>query len=404
MNAPKRPSEQAKGTTGRKENRKSFRSSEDEVHTKEYHEQGYSYGAAPINPRPYLEENNSTVSLDFMTPAAKATKAKLDRKDRPAFTHSRSDSGSTSVGKRKRANTEEHTNGHHLQLDTPMPDAARGHREAEETPLALAHSGLTGGMTRLMSPGIEFPFDQPRREGKDERPSRDAHARPTSRHDDPASPLKRSRKSKEDSSNGLGISIKGRAGKVMSMVGAAFTNPAAAHNEGVDRRRNSSSDHGRDQSRTQDTRKKHRVHRYNGTSSDNVRYERSTQTPRHRKGRSQSPEASRQKVKAIEYHKSSAETSESDSDNGRRRGKNGDMVIFGAAQQTRVHCESFLAFVTKGPESDRGCSVHKALKRWHRDTSNSRSSSHSARMDDEGELWRSLRLRKNDQGEIVVFF
>ena len=401
MNAPKRPNELMKGTSGGKGDKKSFRSSEEEVHTKEYHEQGYSYGAEPINPRPYLEENNSMVSLDFMTPAAKATRAKLDRKDLPAFTHSRSDSGSTSVGKRKRANVEEHANGHQLQVDTPMPDAARGHREGEETPLALVHSGLTGGMTRLMSDGEEFPFNRPHREGKDERRSRDAHARPTSRHDDPASPLKRSRKSKEDSSNGLGISIKGRAGKVMSMVGAAFTNPAATHNEGVDRRRNSSSDHGRDQSRTQDTRKKHRVHRYNGTSSDNVRYER---TPRNRKDNGQSPEASRRKVKAIEYHKSSAETSESDSDNGRRRGNNGDMVIFGAAQQSRVHCESFLAFVTKGPESERGCSVHKALKRWHRDTSNSRSSSHSARMDDEGELWRSLRLRRNDQGEIVVFF
>ena len=385
---------------GKENLHKSYRASDESIHSREYEEQGFSYGTAPVNPRPYLEANNSDLSLHFMTPAAKETRAKLERKERPPpLSHTRSDSGST---KRKRANTDEHANGALLEYDTPMPDVSQDRSRLEdETPMALVHSGLTGGLSRLTSNETDFPFPPIARQDKGMGRERDHRSRPSTRRDDPASPLKRSRRTKEDNPNGPGISIKGRAGKVMSLVGAAFVNPAAAHNEGPNRRRNSSSDQGRSQ--TRDNHKRHRVHRYNGTSSDNVRFERSDRSSRHRTGGHESPESQRKQLKAIEYHRSSADNSDSDSEADRRRGTNGEMVIFGAAQQNRARCESFMSFVTKGPESERGCSINKALKRWHRDIGDSRSS-HSGRVEEEKELWRSLRLKRNERGEIVVFF
>lgn len=63
--------------------------------------------------------------------------------------------------------------------------------------------------------------------------------------------------------------------------------------------------------------------------------------------------------------------------------------------------EVFFTFITKGPDSDRGCSVSKALRRYHRERE--ASGSHSSKLKEERELFRSLRLRRNDRGEIVVF-
>ena len=387
---------------GKENLQRSYRGSGDTIHSREYEEQGFSYGNEPVNPRPYLDMNNSDLSLHFMTPAAKATHARLDRKERPVpLSHTRSNSGGTSGGKRKRGNVDEHGHEAQVELDTPMPDINENRpRLQDETPLALVHSGLTGGLSRLTSSDKDFPFPPPPQADNGIGQEREHHSRAGPRRDAPPSPRKRSSRTKEAAANGLGISIKGRAGKVISMMGAAFANPAAAHNDGLDRRRNSSSDQGRSQDR--DNHKRHRVHRYNGTSSDNVRFERSARSSRHRTGRNESPESQRRRLKAIEYRQSSVENSDTDSED-RRHGANGEMVIFGAAEQSKVRCESFLSFVTKGPGSERGCSVNKALKRWHRDVGDARSS-HSNRIDEEKELWRNLRLKRNERGEIVIFF
>ncbi|KAJ3478078.1 hypothetical protein NLG97_g8671 [Lecanicillium saksenae] len=98
---------------------------------------------------------------------------------------------------------------------------------------------------------------------------------------------------------------------------------------------------------------------------------------RHREGRSKSP-------KMLEFNKDAA------------KGDNaGQMILF------KPRADVFLGFVNKGPESDRGCSMNKALKRYHRERKSSGSS--VSKLKDEKELWRSLRLRRNDRGEIVVF-
>ena len=66
----------------------------------------------------------------------------------------------------------------------------------------------------------------------------------------------------------------------------------------------------------------------------------------------------------------------------------------------RNRAEMFLSFVTKGPESESGCSMNKALKRYHRE----RGDHGLGKQEEEKELWKSLRLRRNERGEVVVLF
>ncbi|KAK3485138.1 hypothetical protein B0T13DRAFT_492199 [Neurospora crassa] len=75
--------------------------------------------------------------------------------------------------------------------------------------------------------------------------------------------------------------------------------------------------------------------------------------------------------------------------------KDNQVVIF------QPRAERFLSFVNKGPESDKGVSLNKALKRYHRERSASGTS--VSKLAEEKELWRSLRMRRNDRGEIVLF-
>jgi cell growth-regulating nucleolar protein len=385
--------------------KKSNRNHEEQRHSADYETNGFTYGAEPVPPG-MRSVNGSLVSLDFMTPTAKATKAKLDKErsaDREAASHSRNNSGTGSISdkKRKRAQTDTYV------ADTTMTDAPQTASRPSER--ELTHSGLTGGLNRMMSTDADYPFthDTDQQEKWKSRQQQ---------HEDPASPLKKSRRSRDLSEpqsrdrsdgNGLGISIKGRASKVMSMVGgggsvlAALANPAAAHNQGtaasqalVKKTRRSSDEsadrNGNGQVRSE--KKRHKVHRHNGMARENVRFD-SGGRSRRRDDRSRSP----RRVKAIEYHSDKQRRDDSDSEDS----GDGQMVVFGSAQKTAVRCESFLQYVTKGPNSEKGCSINKALKRWHRDGGVRRT---EERADEEKNLWKELRLKRNERGEVVVFF
>ncbi|KFA46662.1 hypothetical protein S40293_09561 [Stachybotrys chartarum IBT 40293] len=91
--------------------------------------------------------------------------------------------------------------------------------------------------------------------------------------------------------------------------------------------------------------------------------------------------------KLIEYRPNSK-----DSKNGHGEGQ---MIIY------KPRADVFLSFVNKGPESERGCSMNKALKRFHRERQAAGST--NAKGKEEKELFKSLRLRRNERGEIVVF-
>jgi cell growth-regulating nucleolar protein len=404
------------GKGGRAPSRTEYKNKEEEAHDDNYTEHGFSYGAEPVKPLPYPNLNGSLVSLDFMTPSAKVTRAKLDRLECP--THSRTNSGNASDKKRKRGEIDEQR--YELEGDTIIPDAPNIANANGETP-GLAHSGLTGSLNRLLSHPSPFPPSPEYSDERDRAKDYDRNNRQSYKQEDPTSPLKRTRHSKDDS--GLGISIKGRAGKVRSMIGgatvasalAAFTNPAAAQNGHqnresalvkTQRRRASSSDDGHTRGREIQVRdrKKHKVHRAHGSTS--ARYERSWHPSRSKRRDSNdhdSPDARRKNVKAIEYHKYDRDDSGSESEDDDRRVRSAgtaDMVVFGREERMRTRAESFLSVVRKGPESEKGYSINKALKRWHRDGGSGSGPKH----EEEKELWKSLRLKRNERGEVVVFF
>jgi cell growth-regulating nucleolar protein len=76
-----------------------------------------------------------------------------------------------------------------------------------------------------------------------------------------------------------------------------------------------------------------------------------------------------------------------------------------ASNQVGAHynsrAELFMSFVNKGPDSERGVSINKALKRYHREKG---LRALEDKEDEDKELWKDLRLRKNERGEIVLFF
>lgn len=389
--------------------RNDYRNTEEQLESKEYEENGFSYGAEPVNPRP-ADLNASTVSLDFMTPAAKVAKAKLDRGIPESAGHSRQNSNSEK--KRKRAHTDD------LHADTTMTDAPGTIvRSVVDTPGAVVHSGLTGGLQRMMA-DKEDDWGRPRSHSSPEMdPNRRALTKinPVRHHKhldtEPRSPLKRTRRTKDEDA-GLGISIKGRAGRVISMINGALSTTnaeSALGKSNTSRRRASSSDpQEREKARGRDgekrERKKHKVTRHNGTSSANVRMERTSRS-RKRNGDS-SPDISRERErngksapKAIEYHPHPQGIhSPSDTDDEKARQQ---MVVFGAEDKLRRKCDDFLAYVAKGPDSTRGYSINKILKRYHKDSQIVRE---SEKREEEKELWKGLRLKRNDRGEVVVFF
>lgn len=110
-----------------------------------------------------------------------------------------------------------------------------------------------------------------------------------------------------------------------------------------------------------DRRRKHRHHRDSSSSDDDNR-------------------ASRKHVKAIDYRPASAE------------GRSDNQVV-----TYRSPAELFLSFCNKGPDSERGLSINKALKRYHREREI------RGEREDDKELWKGLRVRKNERGEIVLF-
>jgi cell growth-regulating nucleolar protein len=111
-----------------------------------------------------------------------------------------------------------------------------------------------------------------------------------------------------------------------------------------------------------------------------------------------SPAPRERKPKAIEYNRS---TSGSPAPDG-----NGQLIVRPGGELAlpiSTRAELFMSLINKGPDSERGVSVNKALKRYHRERHERREDDlHKA--DEEKELWKDVRLKKNDRGEIVLFF
>ncbi|KAL8735275.1 MAG: hypothetical protein Q9181_002867 [Wetmoreana brouardii] len=92
-------------------------------------------------------------------------------------------------------------------------------------------------------------------------------------------------------------------------------------------------------------------------------------------------------VKTIEYHPHQQGHQQ-------QQQQQQQMVVY------RSRAELFLSFVNKGPDSEHGCSINKALKRYHKERGTTALG--LGRQDEEKELWKSLRVRRNERGEVVI--
>ena len=271
-----------------------------------YEKYGFTYGTEPVpvaKGRPKVE---------YFTPAPKSVHMHKPSAD---SVYSLEDSERKSTDKkRKRAHAED------LELTAPRPPNHETDHIMDDAPPPVLHSGLTGGLGRLLTKSKFEPMDEP----------------PNSDHD-PPSPVKRLIKPPAVKEKDRGR----KAGTVWVKV----------------RKRRSS-----DESRP---RKQHRSHHESDKHSQRDH---------------------RPKRKAIEYHAQSQQANDSQQ----------QLVLY------KTRAQLFSSFVTKGPESEQGYSMHKALKRYHRERGDEGLG--LDKENEEKELFKALRLKRNDRGEIVVFF
>ena len=252
-----------------------------------------------------VEYGNGPIPTEgFKTPAPKEDRERRrERKERDHQSKDKKDK------KRKR-----------LHVDTQdLSPRGEGDEVMTDAPPVL-HSGLTGGLNRLLSRPSVFP-PSPDYSGGD---VADAS---------PGSPLKKTKHSKRGRSRVDTIS-----NNIMSLIS---TRPSREH------------------SSEERPKRKHRRHREASERPKMIEYK-----PMHEDGAVQDdPEA--------------------------------QMVVY------KPRADLLLSYINKGPESERGVSMNKALKRYHRDRN--AVGVGLSKGEEEKELWRSLRMKRNDRGEIVLF-
>jgi len=273
---------------------------------------GYSYGTAPIEPsfsryESYASLPEPSHQASHVTPGPKS---------------SREQEGSKSDKKSDKKRKRDQPGGLDIERARQIQDAAMS-----DAPPVLLHSGLTGGLNRLLS----RPVDQLELNGQSA-PS-------------PLSPLKRAKSGAVDANtNGHRVA----SGNTQKSSSSKREERHADDDEQERRRRH-----------------RHRHHRDSSSSDDQKR-------------------PSRKHLKAIEYRSESVEPT-----------KSNQLVAYHSP------AEHFMSFVNKGPESERGVSINKALKRYHRERD---AHSDKDKQSIDKELFKDLRVRRNERGEFVLFF
>ncbi|PGH02757.1 cell growth-regulating nucleolar protein [Blastomyces parvus] len=486
-----------------------------------FEENGFSYGADTLEGPLYQHggANGSTASFNnFMTPAPKRSKDRTSRRDRdqdqdrdrdrdraasPDQFHTPHNNLTSSTGDKKRkrghagkvdgqAANSASNGGDDIQMIDVPPTS--GTLVNPSTP-TLTHSGLTGGINRMMRDISPPTPDEAYRSADEGVNGGGRHQYP-----DPTSPIKRTRMADNDASHNhnhshtnndnndnkddyainetdkaLALAIQARTGRVLDLLrktkGPVFANPIrssraepvlppaqAAHRE----------------------KKRKAVTKRSGTVTATGVSKATRATTSARAGSSGSKKADAaaagtapRRLKAIEYR---PDSSHGTSTNGGAATTSNQLVVYGGGSSSRraededagerelvlrEQASVFLSLVTKGPESGRGFSVHKALKRFHREGGWGGSSEgdgeagrerdsvrgkgkekerdrererekekergrgrgrgkegresrererergkereRERRNEVERELWRVLRLKRNERGEIVVF-
>ncbi|TVY87937.1 UPF0743 protein [Lachnellula willkommii] len=248
--------------------------------------------------------NGPIPAEEFKTPAPKADRERRrEKKEREHTSKDKKDK------KRKRLHVDTRDLSPRGEADEVMTDAP-----------PVLHSGLTGGLNRLLSRPSVFP-PSPDYSGGD---VADAS---------PGSPLKKKKHSKRGRSRVDTISS-----NLMSLIS---TRPSREH------------------SSEERPKRKHRRHRETSERPKMIEYQ-----PMNEPGAVQDDPAAQ-------------------------------MVVY------KPRADLLLSYINKGPDSERGVSMNKALKRYHRDRN--AVGVGLSKGEEEKELWRSLRMKRNDRGEIVLF-
>lgn len=349
----------------------------------EYEKRGFSYGSGTIP----ATQKRERPKVEYVTPSAKDLLQDLEA----SHDRNHSNTGKSTDKKRKRHNVED------LDLTSTRQRSHDSDAIMSDAPPAPSFStGLTGGLNRLLSKSDKSRHD-------------DDHDM-----DDPPSPIKRSRPTSTYHVE------KGRTSSRPSSIAPSGGPPSSALVR-VKARRSSSEDRPRKHHRSyhsdapstsqnpDDTHKPHGdSHRQSLPSTTSSHH---TTTEVHRPGRHRSHSRSTSTArgtKALEYKPHRRSLSDIDSSNEaststQPRSNKQALVLY------RSRAELFASFVTKGPDSEAGCSVNKALKRYHRERAalRGREGQHTGREEkgeEERELWKEVRLRRNERGEIVLFF
>ena len=340
-----------------------------------YTENGFAYGTEPI--RPTSERYESSYNLrpqeadyNFTTPAPKAKHSRTKSRDKDFETATQK-----ADRKRKRNSPSELD----LTEARAMQQQQRDIIMADDTP--TLHSGLTGGLNRLLT-RPELP------------PSPDYSGDYVA--DSPLSPIKRAKQG---------------ASKAFARAQKEFETQKERERKAeikaqLAREKEEKKERGRAKDRKVSTalvKIRPKVKRRDDSAVASRRQREGERRRRRQYSSSPSPEPGRKPLKAIEYHRSDSHspTAEQTGDGAMIVRPNGDLAPVRTGVEARA--ELFMSFINKGPESERGMSVNKTLKRYHRERYD-RWDHEIAKAEEEKELWKSLRLKRNDRGEVVVFF
>lgn len=237
--------------------------------------------------------------------------------------------------------------GHPEELDLSTAHYATN-GDVDMTDIApVMHSGLTGGLNRLL-PRTNFPPSPP---------DMDASS--------PYSPIKRTKRSREEKE-------RGRTKEKEKKKSLDKDKTKTKEEKAVKEKRRASRLQGElVKSGGQWVRRRPRK----DSTSTEVPVEKAIETP------------AKPSQKQIEYKPMDASGDEA-------TGNEGALIIH--PDKMFGHAQTFMSLVTKGPESEKGCSINKALKRYHRERG-------SKSVEAEKDLWKILRMKRNDRGEVVLF-
>ncbi|KAF1949360.1 hypothetical protein CC80DRAFT_429338 [Byssothecium circinans] len=321
----------------------------------DYARNGFAYGDEPIRP------TNERFDSSYVTPAPKSKHNRTKSRDKDIDTTIRKEER-----KRKRNSPPE--------LDMSLVRTQQERDVMMDDAPPMLHSGLTGGLNRLLARN-EFP-PSPEYSGGYE--------------NSPLSPMKRAKQ-----------------GASKAFIRAQRQLDLHQEKERKAELKETKKDKERGRERERKERKASnalvKIRPKIKNRDDSAREGRKIREVRRRRqySSSVSPARGSKPMKAIEYHPSRSHSPGADGNNQLIVRPNGDVVPVKTEHEARA--ELFMSFVNKGPDSERGMSINKTLKRYHRERSDSWDRGVS-KADEEKELWKSIRLKRNDRGEIVLFF